>query len=270
MVKVINIIHLIYLSLLIKNNLLLRQPIKVALIFTSMTRYIVLILILISARELQAQFYLQPEFGQVYNHQAGINNIGSVRTVPNSGNNAVTSVSIMMGYALDKRWGAGMRLRYFTGLYGFLAADLSEDNGVFGPVVKSNTIGAVTINIQPMAQLRLLKIGKFSVSALAGPSMLFQNPVDNSRSDFNGRHPNTETVVNQINDSVKPFMMGIALGGVVTYWRLSLTVDYHNNLNTSFTKDLMLDDKKYLFHNSVRYLGFSLGYKLIGYQKEGS
>lgn len=216
-----------------------------------------------------AQVHIQPEFGQILNKQFGINNIGSVRVTPNSKNNPVTSVGLTIGYNFkNSRIDSNLRMRYFTGLYGFLVADLDEDNGPFGPVVMSNTIGVTTINVQPIASLKLLQVGKFAIFGFVGPSLLLQFPNRKNSFDLDGRHLNTVAVVNQIEEAVKPMLLGGSVGGIITYWRLSFTVDYHSPFNKSFTDKIRIGNTRYSFSNSARYVGFSLGYRILGYQEQ--
>ena len=137
----------------------------------------------------------------------------------------------------------------------------------FGPVIKSSTVGIVTINIQPLAYRKILEVRRLLISALAGPSILFQFPNQDQSTYYDPKHPKASEVVNQIADSAKPVVVGVALGTKVSYWRLSLVVDYHNNLNTSFTKNISLENDEYLFSNTAKYLSFSLGYQLIGFQR---
>lgn len=229
-----------------------------------MIKLVFFLLYFLTSVQLNAQFYLQPELGQVFNNQIGANTIGTVLVTPNGGNNAVTSVNLQIGYQLDSSpFAISIRSRYFTGLYGFLLTDFEEDNGVFGSVIKSNTIGVGTLNVQPNLQLKVIKLGNWAFSVFAGPSLLFQFPQSNGNIDFNGRHLNTAEVINQLDDAVKPLNVGITLGGGLSYYRFSFTVDYHNSLNTSFTNDLTLFGDQYTFNNTARYVGFALGYSIF-------
>jgi len=225
-----------------------------------------LLLYLLLSGQLYAQFYLQPEFGQVINYPIGTNTIGPVVVSPNNGGSPpVTSFSLDIGYQLDSQpFTISMRSRYFTGRYGFLLINTEEDNGVFGPTMKGFTLGVATLNVQPTFRIKAIELGKWAFSVLGGPSLLFQIPTsDDFGIDPNRRFPITAGVIRQIDDSVKPLIMGITFGGILSYRRFSFAVDYHTNMNSSFTDDLMFNGEQYRFSNTARYLSFALGYSII-------
>ena len=219
-----------------------------------------------------AQFSLRAELGQLYDYQQGVNRIGPVGIISENGDPPRTTLALVSSYSFRPRWSTDLRLRYFNGIVSFVAADLEEDYEPFGPIEKGATLGYTTFNIQPLLHWQALQVGPIALHAHIGPSLIFQ--LSDKRSPTfeyaNGRHPNTAYVQNQLDDANRPFYVGLTYGGSISYRRFFFTVDYHDNLNNSFTEDLIFENQPYSFRNSIKYLTFLLGYQFLGKPKEQS
>jgi hypothetical protein len=214
-----------------------------------------------------AQLSLRAEVGLLYSSQKGINNIGPVQVVSEEVVKPRFAVSLVPSFAIDKRWSADLRIRYFNNIYSFSAADLEEDNAPFGPIPKGADLSYKNINIQPLIRFQVVNVGSVALIVHAGPSLLFQFSTENAPVfDYNGRHVNTATVQNQFADANRPFYSGLNYGGSINHRRFSFTIDYHNNLGASFTEDLKLGDQSYSFYNSAKLLTFSIGYLFVDSQ----